>query len=191
MPELTYHATSRCIDKKPLMESDNIKDLMLSVLNMTLAKYSFELVDYAIMDNHFHFYIRTLKDGESISRIMQFIKAQFALRYNKLMKRSGPFWNERFGDTIIEFTRDPVYTFFWILLYIEYNPVRSHYVADPRNYNYSSINCYLDEKHVSPVKVTLHKYFIELGETFKERVNKLLQYEEMYRKRIFPNCVFD
>ena len=142
------------------------------------------------MDNHFHFFIKTLKDGEDISRIMQFIKSQFARRYNRMVNRSGPFWNERFGDTIVELTPDPPTTFFNILLYIGYNPVRSHYVADPRDYPYSSFKCYLDETYPSPVKITLHEYFLKLGDTFKERVKKFLVYEDRYRKRIFPDTLF-
>jgi putative transposase len=190
MQELTYHTHSRCIEKKPLMKSTKMKKLMLHVLNITMEKYNFELITFTIMDNHFHFFIRTLKDGEDISRIMQFIKSQFARRYNRIMNRSGPFWNERFGDTIVELTSDPPTTFFTILLYIGYNPVRSHYVVDPRDYPYSSFKCYLDESYISPVKITLHEYFLKLGNTFRERVNKFLIYEDRYRKRIFSDTLF-
>jgi|SRR4030042_3085284 len=190
LPEVTYHTTSRCIEKKPLMGSTAMKDLMISVLQMTAQKYTYNLITYSIMDNHFHFYIQTCKEGESISRIMQFIKSQFARRYNRLMSRTGPFWNERFSDTIIELHRSPETAFFSVLFYIFFNPVRSRYVADPRDYPYTSIRCYLDETYVSPVPITLHDYFMKLGDTFEERVRKLLEYEELYRKRIFPESMF-
>ena len=98
---------------------------MHDVLNLALEKYDFELVSYSIMDNHFHFYIKTLDDGETISRIMQFIKSQFARRYNRMMDRTGPFWNERFTNLIVERTKDPVQTFWIVFLYVGYNPVRS------------------------------------------------------------------
>jgi putative transposase len=188
--EATYHATSRCIEKKPLMKPIKMKELMLRVLNMAMEKYQFELISYAIMDNHFHFFIQTLNEGENISRIMQFIKSQFARRYNRAVNRTGPFWNERFSDTIVERTVDPPTTFFNILLYIGYNPVRSNYVSDPRDYSYSSFKCYLDEAYSPPVKITLHEYFLQLGDTFKERVRLFLLLEERYRKRIFPESLF-
>jgi len=190
MPEMTYHTWSRCIEKKSLMKPKKMKDLMTSVLNLACKKYDYRLVGYTLMDNHFHFYIKTTKEGENISRIMQFIKSKFARRYNRMMNRTGPFWNERFGDTIIEITKDPVSLFFFILFYIANNPVRSNTVKDPRDYRYSSLNCYLDENYISPVKITLHEFFLNLGPTFKERVNKFLVYEEMYRKRVFPDCLF-
>ncbi len=190
MPDVTCHATSRCIEKKPLLRSHKMKALMMDVLELALKKYDFELVGYTIMDNHFHFYIKITKNGETISRIMQFIKSQFARRYNRIMNRTGPFWNERFSDTIIELNINPELFFFYVLFYQAYNPVKSKIVADPRDYQYSSIRCYFDEKYVSPVKITLHEYFIKLGDSFEERTRKLLEFEDMYRKRLFPDCIF-
>ncbi|MFC1671227.1 transposase, partial [Spirochaetota bacterium] len=116
-PNLTYHVFSRCIDKKNLMKHKQMKDLMISVINMALKKYKFDLSKYIILDNHFHFFIKTVTDGATISIIMQFIKSQYARRYNKIMNRTGPFWNERFGDTIIENSKDPEFLFLWIILY--------------------------------------------------------------------------
>ncbi len=190
IPGATSHVTSRCIEKKPLMRSKKMKQLMIDVLNLALKKYYFELVGYTIMDNHFHFFIKTPIGGENISQIMQFIKSQFARRYNRMMNRTGPFWNERFSDTIIELSANPRVTFFNVLLYVGYNPVRSKYVKDPRDYPYSSINCYLDENYISPVKITLHDYFLELGSTFYERTQRLLEYEDIYRKRIYSKILF-
>ena len=142
-PGYTYHTYSRCINKSRMMRYDSMKDLMLKVLNLALEKYKFELISYTIMDNHFHFFIRTVKRGPTISRIMQFIKSQYARRYNRKMNRCGPFWNERFGDTIIETQLEPEKTFHYLNNYILCNPVRAGYVADARKYKYcSSANHY-------------------------------------------------
>jgi putative transposase len=184
-PEITYHIVSRCIEKKPLMKPGYIKDLMLTVLNQALEKYTFELSGYTIMDNHFHLFIRTVVGGEDISRIMQFIKSQFARKYNRIMNRTGPFWNERFSDKIIEESDNPREAYKNVHLYMGYNPVRSGYVRDPRDYKYSSFNCYIDENYVSPVKVTLHPYFLNLGSTFKECARVILDFEEEYRRQMF------
>ena len=106
------------------------------------------------------------------------------------MGRIGPFWNERFGDTIIENAKDPEFLFHWIVLYIAYNSVRKGYVNDPRDYEYSSINFYLEKDYEPPVKLTRHEYFENLGNTFEERVKKFLIYEEIYRKRLFSKLIF-
>jgi len=191
LPDTTNHVVSRCIEKKPLMRSKQIKDLMHDVLNQALERYEFDLVSYSIMDNHFHFCIKTTKNGETISRIMQFIKSQFARRYNRMMDRTGPFWNERFTSLVVELTADPVRTFWNVFLYVEYNPVKSKYVTDPRRYPYGGFRAYVDRDYVPPVPVTLSEYFLKLGNTYEERVAKLLEYEELYRKRIFPKEIFE
>ena len=183
-PGLTYHVMSRCIEKKSLMKPSKMKDMMITVMQLAQDKYIFELVAYTVMDNHFHFCIRTCADGENISKIMQFIKSQYARRYNKIMNRTGPFWNERFKDTIIENSDAPREVFNKVNLYLGYNPVRSGYVKDPRSYKYSSFNCYWDENYKPPVKITLHPYFLCMGSTFQDCARKFLEYEEEFRKNI-------
>ena len=39
---------------------------------------------------------------------------------------------------------------------------------------------YFEEDYKPKLKITLNKYFMELGETFKERVQKLLEFEKLY-----------
>jgi putative transposase len=185
MPEITYHITSRCIEKKPLMKPAYFKDLMLTVLNQALKKYTFELSGYTLMNNHFHLCIRTVNQGEDISRIMQFIKAQFARKYNRILNRTGPFWNERFSDRIIETSDNPLESYKNVHMYMGYNPVRSGYVRDPRDYKYSSFNCYIHENYFLPVMVTRHPYFSNLGSTFKECAQVILDFEDEYRRQIF------
>ncbi len=183
-PGLSYHVMSRCIEKKNALRPRSVKDLMMRVVSLALDKYRFELVSYAIMDNHVHFTIRTLEEGPSISRIMQFIKSQFAQRYNRAYNRTGPFWNERFTDSIIDHASNPERYLLWLIWYLAYNPVRKGYAGDPRQYSYSSIRAYIDQNYVSPVPITLHSYFMNLGQTFHERVKRFLLYEEAYRKRL-------
>ncbi len=178
---LTHHVFCRCIEKKPLLDECFFSDLLLEVIRKTLERYKFELTSFQIMDNHIHLVIHTVEGGESISRIMQYIKARFAERYNRITDRCGPFWNERFKDKIIEFSNNPVLYLLWLLWYLAFNPVRRGIVRDPRMYRCSSINSYLDEAHVPPVRITFHEYFIQLGKNFEERMRKFILFEEAYR----------
>jgi len=75
---------------------------------MCQEKYEIELVAAEIVSNHIHLVIKTLADKEIISVIMQFIKARIAEKYNRAMKTTGAFWNERFVSTIIEESENPV-----------------------------------------------------------------------------------
>ena len=85
------------------MKPDVMKDTFQKILKITYDKYDFKVLQYIIMDNHFHLLIKTTENGETISRIVQYIKARYAEWYNKKMNRTGPFWNGRFKCTVVEF----------------------------------------------------------------------------------------
>lgn len=180
---ISQHIFSRCIEKRNMLRDKFASNLLIEVLQKTQDKYLFELIAYQIMDNHFHFVIQTVPGGPSISRIMQFIKSRYAIMYNKHTNRTGPFWNERFKDIVIDDSENPKHYLLWLLWYLAFNPARKSIAVDPRKYKYSSINCYLEKNHECPLKITLHNYFIKLGSSFSERVKAFLWYEEAYRKR--------
>ena len=157
---------------------------MVDAINRCHEKYEFELIAAEPVGNHIHLIIRTLENKETISLIMQYIKARIAEKYNRRTGSSGAFWNERFGCTIIEHAEDPRNYLLNLLWYIGFNPVRKNLSLDPRKNFLGFINCYLDKNFKCRVKITLHKYFTALGETFEVCVNKFLWYEEAYRKRL-------
>ena len=184
LPNLTYHVYSRCIEWRDMMKEDRFKELFIDILVRTQNKYDFELNGYQILDNHFHLVIRTVEGGATISRIMQCIKARFAEQFNKETKRIGPFWNERFKDKIAEEQEEPDPYILWLLWYIAFNCVRKGIVSDPRDYKFGSIKCYIYKNFNSRMKITLHRAFLELGDTFEERVRKFLWFEDAYRRRL-------
>ena len=181
---VTYHCYTRCRGRRALLAGRYGKKYFIESVKMCQEKYDFELIAAEIVANHIHLIIKTVENKETISRIMQFIKARIAEKYNRAMGETGPFWNERFGSTIIEDSDNPEEYLLWLLWYIGYNPVRKGLSRDPRKNAIGFINCYLDEKFKSPLIFTLHEYFIRLGRTFRERVDKFLTYEDAYRKRL-------
>jgi putative transposase len=186
LPNLTYHVYSRCSEKRDMMESDYFKEVLLEIIRLAQEKYQFEMVSYTIMDNHFHFIIRTVEHGASISKIMQYVKATFAQRYNRIMNRTGPFWNERFKNTIIEESANPLFYLLWLLWYCAYNPVQKGMVDNPRNYRYGGIHFYLNEESRHGIRMTLHPFLLRLGERFEERLAHILHFEYLYLYRRAP-----
>ena len=181
-PNLTYHVVSRCIESRDMID-DNFKDILLAIIRKTQEKYNFELIHYAILNNHFHFIIRTTPEGPPISRIMQYIKARFAEKYNKIADRNGTFWSERYKDVIVEKQDDPDTYLLRLIWYIGYNPVKKRYVTRPECYKYSSLRCYLEERHAASVEITLHQIFLNLGNNYKERIKKFWNWGKSYREQ--------
>ena len=181
---VTYHCYTRCHGKKNLFHSSYTRKYLIDAIVMCQEKYVFELIAAEPVGNHIHIIIKTVENHETISSIMQYIKARIAEKYNRSTGETGAFWNERFGSTIIEKSDDPENYLLWLLWYIGYNPVRKGLSRDPRDNYIGFINCYLVKNYESPVKFTLHCYFKNLGNTFEECVKNFLPYEEVYLKRL-------
>jgi len=180
---VTYHCYSRCIEKRNMLSPDYVKELAAEAINMALERYDFQLVHMEFVENHFHLLIKTSENGQTISRIMQYIKARITEKYNRAHKRTGTLWNERFNCKIVEQQEDPENYFLSLLWYIAYNPVRKRIISDPRKSEFGTIRAYLEEDFKPKVKVTVHDYFIALGKSFEERVKYLLEYEVLYRDK--------
>ncbi len=173
---ITYHITSRLIECRNMMEDDAIKAIFEYCIILTQEKYAFELINYQIMDNHIHLLIRTVEGGATISRIMQYLKSRFAQRFNKLAKRTGPVWNERFKDSVVEFADNPRMYLFNLIWYFANNPVRAGKVKSPFDSYFGGSKAYFDINFRTNVKITFHQYFLELGNTLEECIARLLDY---------------
>jgi REP element-mobilizing transposase RayT len=183
LPEVTYHCYSRCIGLGNLLLDEIAKTSFMEAIKMCQIKYKFELIAAEIVDNHFHLVIRTLQDEATIDRIMQYIKARTAEKYNKATGRKGPFWNERYGCKIVEHSKNPQRYLVQLLWYIAYNPVKKGLSRNPRNNYIGFIKCYLIRNYKISIKITLHHFFYQLGNTFAECVKKFLEYEKEYVQR--------
>ena len=160
------------------------KKYFVESVKMCQDKYTFDLIGTEIVANHMHLVIKTIQGKETVSMIMQYIKARIAEKYNTAMNETGAFWNERFGSTIIEESEDPKEYLMKLLWYVGFNPVRKGLSKDPRNNEIGFINQYLYRNADLPIKITIHEYFWKLGNNFEECVEKFLYYEEAYRKRL-------
>ncbi len=54
------------------------------------------------MPDHMHLSIQPHLKRYNISTILKYIKGSFALSYNKLIRKSGPIWQRRFFDTVLQ-----------------------------------------------------------------------------------------
>ncbi len=180
----THHVFSRCHGMRNLLQGKYGRKHFIEAVRKCQDKYHFDLIAAEIVANHIHLIIKTNHGKQTISRIMQYIKARIAENYNRSMDATGAFWNERFGSTVIEEAENPEEYLLWLLWYIGYNPVRKGLSRNPRANDIGFINCYLDPNHEAPVRITPHSFFLKLGNTFEERMRRFLIYEEAYLKRL-------
>jgi acyl-CoA synthetase (AMP-forming)/AMP-acid ligase II len=91
------------------------------------------LFAWVIMPNHVHILLRPL-EGQSLSTIMKNIKEVSSHKINKLLNRSGSFWQPDYFD---RFIRDAGH-FQKTVRYIENNPVKAGLCSAPDEWRFSS-----------------------------------------------------
>lgn len=180
----THHCYTMCHGRRGLLKGHYGKKYFVEAVKRCQDIYEFDLIAAEIVENHIHLVIKTLETKENVSRIMQYIKARIAERYNRANSTTGSFWNGRFGSAVIEESDDPENYLLYLLWYIGYNPVRKKISSDPRKNPIGFINRYLNKDAEICIKITVHEYFYQMGNTFEECVLKFLLYEEAYKKRL-------
>ncbi len=165
----SYHVYARINRKEFLLQEIFIKKMFMIILKRAKKKYSFQIGNYCIMDNHIHFILKPLK-GESLSAIMRWILGVFAQKYNKTFDLHGHVWYDRFKSKVIIDFRQYLHTF----IYISNNPVKAGIVGSPADYPYSGI-------------YSLQKGIPDLMERPPNRVVRILWSELYYRKHLTKN----
>jgi putative transposase len=121
-----YHVTSKVDHDAMGLKTFEVKKEFMAFIERAHKKFKFELINFQIMNNHFHFLIKPGKN-ESLSEIMQWIKCNFAKYWNNLHKTKGHFWGERFFSRIIKNAKD-----FWnTFRYIDDNAVKANLAKSP------------------------------------------------------------
>ena len=99
----------------------------------------YRLSAWVIMPNHTHFLLKPA-EGIELSDIMRNHKSFTAHKCNKLLSRSGSFWQLDYYD---RFIRDAQH-YRSVVKYIENNPVKARLCKGPSDWRFSSAYCRKD-----------------------------------------------
>ncbi|AFH48909.1 Hypothetical protein IALB_1198 [Ignavibacterium album JCM 16511] len=118
---------------------NNVKcaEIVKSTLHYPDGK-DYKLICYCIMPNHFHFVIGLLPKNKGISKIMQSIKRISARDCNKVLNRSGAFWQDESFD---RWVRDDKELYF-VIRYVLLNPMSAGLVDNW--YDWEHTYCHSD-----------------------------------------------
>jgi putative transposase len=133
----TYHVASEINRKAFDLQADEDKEMFLTVIEEAKTKknYKFELHNFCIMDNHFHFLI-TPELGQSLSVLMKWIKMVIAIRWNHKYGETGHLWGDRFFSREIIDDED----FITVYNYIDQNPVKAGIVEHPEDWSWGGLH---------------------------------------------------
>jgi putative transposase len=97
-----------------------------------VKKYKVHVLNYIITSNHIHLLL-SADNINDISSGMQFVEGTIAQKYNRLKKREGSFWRDRYHITLVE----NGYHLSRCIFYIDFNMVRAGVVKHPEEWKWS------------------------------------------------------
>ncbi|MDR1747807.1 MAG: transposase [Spirochaetaceae bacterium] len=136
-----YHVTTHINRNDGFLLSKPAKTLFLKVLKEAQKKYQFIIRNFTIMSNHYHLLIKPI-NGESLSRIMQWINAVFAMRINKLVGSTGHVWGQRFFSKVVE----GLIGYLRVSKYIDENAVKAKLVNQAEEWEYCGVYYLVQER---------------------------------------------
>lgn len=127
-----YHIIQRGVKKDYIFEEDVDKSHLLEIIAEAKELYDFKILAYAIMGNHYHFFVQTL--NIPISKIMHQINTRYAMYYNKKYEKTGHVFEGRYKGILVQ---DDSY-FVTLIKYIHNNPVVAGICDSMEEYKWSS-----------------------------------------------------
>lgn len=127
-----YHIIHRGNTKAFIFEDNQDKVFLLQILFEVKEIFDFVILSYVIMDNHYHFLIKTY--NIPISKIMHRINTRYAKYYNKRYERTGSPFEGRYRGILVE---NESYLI-CLTRYIHNNPVDANICNHMSSYNWSS-----------------------------------------------------
>ena len=91
----SYFITSATSQRKCLLQSSRMADLLLDVLFHCRDQNKYPLHEFVIMPDHFHLLVTPT---ETLEKALQFIKGGFSYRAKKELGFGGEIWEKSFHD---------------------------------------------------------------------------------------------
>ncbi len=139
-PGAWHHVTHRGARKEPIFFIERHCQQWCDLLQDTVAALGLEVHAFALLPNHYHLLVRSVRGN--LSRAMRHLNRGYSRAINRERGWDGPLLRDRFRSQLItdeKYLRE-------VLLYIHLNPVRAHLVKRPDDPWWSSHCAYIDEE---------------------------------------------
>lgn len=157
-----YHIIVQGINKEPIFEKEDYIKKYKNIILQNLRKSNVKILAYCIMNNHAHFLMHSEKT-EDIGKYMQKVNTSYSNFYNKIKKRVGYVFRDRYYSQEI-LTQRQLYV---CLKYIHNNPVKAKIVKNMWEYKYSSYTELFSNKGI--IKKANLELLFQKGTDFKQQ----------------------
>ncbi len=139
VPGLPHHVTQRGNGGARVFFSDDDHALYLKLLTAACVAARVRCLAYVLMPNHVHL-ILVPKDAEGLSKAMSSVHRAYAGILNARRKKTGHFWQGRFGCVAMDGEHAVT-----ALRYVLLNPVRAKLCKRPEQWQWSSARAYIKQ----------------------------------------------
>lgn len=152
-PNTIHHVIQRGNNRNYIYEDTQDKREFLSILSTAITTYDAVLLQYVLMDNHYHLLIRL--GDQPLSSIIWYLNRSYSLYYNKRYNRIGTIYGGRYKSYIVPSSQK----FFSTVRYIVRNPVKAGLSTTPAEYRWSGHASVLDKEPSIINRSALLAYF--------------------------------
>jgi putative transposase len=140
VPGGIYHVTSRGNRREPIFVNDGDRILFLEILSQIIARRSWRLFAYCLMQNHYHAVVQT--PDADLAAGMRALNGDYAQWFNKLYGLVGHVFQGRYHAVLVESD----WHFLELSRYLAMNPVRAGLCSAPRDWPWGSYRIIIGEE---------------------------------------------
>ena len=153
-----FHVTNRGVDRRDIVLDDHDREAWLRLLDRNATRCGWRVFAFALLDNHFHLYLRTPQ--ANLSTGMRDFESGYATLFNRRHEREGHLFQSRFHAVIVENDGHS-----WELTrYVHLNSLRAGLTKDPFQDRWTSYRHYLNPDH-APAWLDWRTVLAEFGGT--------------------------
>lgn len=169
-----YHIMIRGINKEQIFNRVLHKNKVIEVIKSIRENIEFDVIAYCIMDNHLHLLIKT--DESKLEILMKKLNIKYAMHYNKIEKRYGHVFQDRFKSEAVENDK----YLLGALRYIHNNPVKIGVTRNIMDYSWSSARDYINMES----EIITDKYLKEIIGLFRNK-NEFIAFHKISDDNIY------
>jgi len=93
-----YHVTVRCNNREFRLTRLECRQVLLFAIRRCRTIFGFKLYALCVMSNHIH-YLLEPDEAATLPRIMHWLNWYTAMCFNRMLNRTGHFWEKRYHST--------------------------------------------------------------------------------------------
>lgn len=153
-----FHVTDRGVERRNIVLDDHDRETWLRLLGGNATRCGWRVFAFALLDNHFHLYLRTPR--ANLSTGLRDFVGGYATLFNRRHDREGHLFQSRFHAVIVENDRHS-----WELTrYVHLNSFRAGLTTDPFQDRWTSYRHYLNPDY-APAWLDWRTVLAEFGGT--------------------------